>query len=252
MQPLRVMTFNIRYETPNDGPNNWPFRRDAAFAVVRNFAPHILGLQEAQAHMLDQFLAAFPAYRYIGIGRDDGVREGDFAAILYDPSRLSLQDSGTFWFSSTPDVPSRHPECFHVRICTWGFFHDSEGRDIAVYNLHLDHESQNARVEAVQQLIPTIDPERPPIIMGDFNAEETNPCIEDMRRAGYRDTFRVAHPDERQACTYHEYGRPDLADKIDYIWVDHRWKVEDAAIATGQVYGAWPSDHYPVTATLSE
>ena len=244
------MTFNIRYGTPDDGPNNWPYRREAAFAVVRNFAPDVLGLQEAQDYMLDEFLAACPNYRHIGIGRDDGIREGDFAAILYDPSRLTVEDSGTFWFSSTPDVPSRHPECFHRRICTWGLFHDADGSRFAIYNLHLDHESQNAREEAVQQLLPTINRTVPSVVMGDFNAEESNPCIADMRAGAFRDTFRVVHPAASQVCTYHAYGSPEFTDKIDYIWVDSRWQVDQAGIVLGKVDGAWPSDHYPVTATL--
>ncbi len=244
------MTFNVRYGTPDDGENNWPYRRKAAFAAIRNFAPDVVGLQEAQDYMLDEFLAALPEYRHVGIGRDDGIREGDFAAILYNPERFVMEGTGTFWFSSTPDVPSRHPECFHRRICTWVTLNDG-GRRFNVYNLHLDHESQNARVEAVDQLIPTIDRTLPAIVMGDFNAEESNACIEAMRSAGYRDTFRIVHPETLEVCTYHAYGSPAHTDKIDYIWVDDRWSATDASIVTGRIDGAWPSDHYPVTATLA-
>src|SRR4051794_31366877 len=117
MDPLRVMSFNVRYGTADDGPHSWPFRRQAALAVVRSFQPHLLGLQEALAFQIEEFLEAFPGYASVGVGRDDGAREGEFAPILYDTSRLSLLDSGTFWFSVTPDQPgSRYPGCYHPRI----------------------------------------------------------------------------------------------------------------------------------------
>lgn len=244
------MSFNIRYGTPDDGPNNWPYRTQAAFAAVRRFNPDILGLQEAQDYMLDEFLAEFPNYRHLGIGRDDGVREGDFAAILYNPDRFTVLETGTFWFSSTPDRPSFHPECHCRRICTWGYFEDRNGSRFAIYNLHLDHESQNARVEAVHQLLPTINPDLPGIVMGDFNAEETNACVEYMRDGGFRDSYRLVHPEETSVSTFHAYGNPEFTDKIDYIWVDSRWTVQEAGIVTGQIDGAWPSDHYPITAVV--
>src|SRR4051794_26334693 len=110
MDPLRVMSFNVRYGTADDGPNSWPFRRHAALSVVEAFRPHLLALQESLAFQIEEF----EAYKAIGVGRDDGEKEGEFAAILYDASRLELLESGTFWFSDTPDVPgSRYPGCYH-------------------------------------------------------------------------------------------------------------------------------------------
>ena len=43
--PVRVMTFNIRYDTPNDKENAWPRRREAVAELIEFFAPDILGVQ---------------------------------------------------------------------------------------------------------------------------------------------------------------------------------------------------------------
>jgi endonuclease/exonuclease/phosphatase family metal-dependent hydrolase len=251
MGELRVMTFNIRYDTAEDGLNAWPYRKGAAFEAIRRFDPHVFGVQEAQDHQMVEFVDEFPEYGFVGIGRDDGVRAGDFAAIFYQRTRLVPIESDTFWFSATPTVPgSRHPECFHCRICTWARFEDRQGQSFVMYNLHLDHESQNAREEAVAQLIPVLRRDLPSIVTGDFNAGESNPAIQAMRAAGFIDSYRLIHPDEEEVSTFHAYGTPDHPDKIDYIWVDKNWKVLDAEIMRGQISGAWPSDHHPVTATL--
>ena len=39
---LRVMSFNIRYGTANDGDNNWTLRRDFLVETIRAFDPDLL------------------------------------------------------------------------------------------------------------------------------------------------------------------------------------------------------------------
>ena len=44
---LRIMSFNIRYGSANDGDNHWKNRKEMVFDVLRDHKPDIVGLQEA-------------------------------------------------------------------------------------------------------------------------------------------------------------------------------------------------------------
>jgi endonuclease/exonuclease/phosphatase family metal-dependent hydrolase len=126
--PLTIMTFNIRYGTANDGPNRWELRRDHLIQVVKTHDPDVIGLQEALHFQIDEMLAAMPDYRMVGVGRSDGGHGGEYAAILYRASRLSVRRTETFWFSDTPDiVKSNTWGAALERICTWALFDGTGG-----------------------------------------------------------------------------------------------------------------------------
>ena|SRR5579871_6012489 len=243
---IRVATFNLRYGTAEDGENHWSRRKSAALKMISTLEADVLGLQEVLHFQLQEVLEANTRYEAVGSARDDGISEGEHAPILYDPYRLELIESGTFWFSATPDVPgSRHDDCFHPRICTWARF-----KDFVVYNLHLDNESFRSRLESVAQLGRTIAKDSLPVIVtGDFNAGESEDSIQAMQTLGLRDTFRMLYANE-PAATFHGFGEHKNPDKIDYIWVSPKLEVTKAGIERQQIDGRWPSDHFPVTASI--
>ena len=137
--PLSLMSFNIRYGTADDGENRWTNRRDHVFQLIRERQPDLLGLQEALRFQIDEMLAAMPEYAMIGVGRDDGVKKGEHAAILYRQDRFQVSDSGTFWLSDTPEIAgSKSFGNKTTRICTWSRFVDKETRrGIYFYNVHI-------------------------------------------------------------------------------------------------------------------
>src|SRR5690606_38867142 len=49
---VRVMSFNIRYHNPADGPNAWPHRKDWVAEIIREHAD-VAGLQEVRKDQLD-------------------------------------------------------------------------------------------------------------------------------------------------------------------------------------------------------
>lgn len=53
MDPLRVLSYNVRVDTEEDGDDAWPHRRDEVAATLRYHAPDVLGLQEPLAHQFD-------------------------------------------------------------------------------------------------------------------------------------------------------------------------------------------------------
>jgi endonuclease/exonuclease/phosphatase family metal-dependent hydrolase len=275
---LKVMSFNIRYGTARDGDNAWELRRGAVVEVIEAFGAEVLGLQEALHFQLEELAAAMPRYERIGVGRDDGIEAGEYAAILIDRSRLEVLAQGTFWFSDTPDVPGSTSWGNDIpRICTWARLRDrASGRAFQVYNVHWDHISQPSRERSAELLMRTIarqvlsgedpsasDQPEPVIVTGDFNAGEANPAF--RRLLGVRsearevleaperallDTFRLLHPAARDVGTFNGFEGVTTGEKIDAILVSEEWEVVVAEIVRAAPEGRHPSDHFPVTATL--
>ncbi len=259
--PLTVMTFNIRYGTADDGPDRWERRRAPVFDVIRDAGPDIVALQEALRFQLDELRANLIGYQELGVGRDDGGTNGEYAAILYRVERFEVLAHGTFWFSETPGVPgsmgwgARLP-----RICTWARLLDRDsGRSLYIYNVHLDHEAQESRERSAALLVERIRgiPDRDPVIVaGDFNAGEDNSAMRiirgEDRTAGprLRDSYRVLYPDDAEAGTFNGFHGATSGPKIDGVFVSDGWSVEAAAIVRTSRGGRYPSDHFPVVATL--
>jgi len=275
---LKVMSFNIRYGTARDGDNAWPLRRGAVIEVIEAFGAEVLGLQEALHFQIEELVAAMPRYERIGVGRDDGIEAGEYAAILIDRSRLEVLAQGTFWFSDTPGVPGSASWGNDIpRICTWARLRDrASGHAFHVYNVHWDHISQPSRERSAELLMRTIarqalggedpsasDQPEPVIVTGDFNAGETNPAF--RRLLGERsearevveaperallDTFRLLYPAAGDVGTFNGFEGVITGEKIDAILVSEEWEVVAAEIVRAAPEGRYPSDHFPVTATL--
>ena len=267
---VRVMSFNIRYGTANDGRNHWKNRHEMVFDVLRNHRPDIVGLQEALGFQIEQIREAVGGYGLIGVAREDGANEGEYSAILYRLDRFDVDESGTFWFSDTPEVPgSSHWGNACVRICSWArFVEKKSGWAFYVFNLHLDHVSQPSREKSAVLLSLRLlarENKNPFILTGDFNTGENNPVIlylkgkvplrgsngdEKKSPVPVVDTFRVLHTDANEVGTFNGFKGNRKGDKIDYIFTLPDVKVLDAKILYDNVDGKFPSDHFPVWAAL--
>lgn len=257
--PVRVLSFNIRYGTARDGEHVWPNRREHVFATIRDHRPHLVGLQEALRFQLDEIASAVPGYRELGVGRDDGLTRGEYAAILVDTMRFSVLESGQFWFSDTPDVPgSKHWGNSITRLCTWTRLADRiTGDTIRVYNQHWDHESQPSREKSAAALLARIAADGrsmdPIVVMGDFNSDETNPAFQALvndTRVRLRDTFRDRYPGATIVGTFHAFRGDSTQGKIDAILASTHWTVVEAGIDRRRWGTLWASDHFAVSATL--
>jgi len=253
--PIQVMSFNIRYGTADDGGNSWRFRREFLLELIRRESPHILGLQEALRFQLDEIRSSLPQFAEAGSGRDDGHFGGEYAALLFDTTRFTLETQGTFWFSDTPSLPGSISWGNKIaRICTWARLYDRiDARMVDVYNLHLDHESQQSRYRSVQSLIDTIRRRPsvgPVLVVGDFNAGELNPALQLLRDYGFSDTYRAVHPHDSLVGTFNAFKGATQGDKIDYILTDTKAHVISAGILRDENGGKYPSDHFPVTARI--
>jgi endonuclease/exonuclease/phosphatase family metal-dependent hydrolase len=265
---LRVMTFNIRYGTANDGDNSWVKRKDTVCDVLRRHKPDVAGLQEALRFQIDYIRAELPQYAEIGVAREDGLVEGEYSCILYRSDRFGVGESGTFWFSDTPEVAGSNTwgnAC--VRICSWARLIETKtGNAFYAFNLHLDHVSQPSREKSAVLLSERIRKRRykdPFVVTGDFNVGEGNPVVKYLKgvsaidvgkgTAGTNpvpmlDTFRVLHPHNADVGTFNGFKGDRGGEKIDYVFVPPGTDVLDAQILYDDLDGRYPSDHFPVMA----
>lgn len=172
-EPIRVLSFNLRFDNPTDGPDRWKHRRTAVAAFIDGHAD-LAGLQEARRCPLGWLVRHLRAFRWVGVGRDDGRRKGEYAPIFYRRDRFERGDRGTFWMSTTPDSPgSRSWDSSRPRIATWVVLRErATGRELLHLNVHLDHKSAEARAEGAKLIRKRLGPlagDRPVILTGDFN-----------------------------------------------------------------------------------
>lgn len=256
---LKLMSFNVRFGTANDGPNHWRYRREMVFDVFERWDADIVGTQEALRFQLDEIRQRLPHYAEIGVARDNGRTAGEYSTILYRPDRFAVADAGTFWLSDTPDeVASITWGNSITRICTWArLVEHSTGLGVYVFNTHFDHVSQESRVLSARKIARRIAErpiDDPVVLIGDLNVGEDNEVLSFLTREndgpGLIDTFRVIHPDATQVGTFNAFrGRRD-GRKIDFILVEPETTTLEADIDFTEAGGRTPSDHYPVTATV--
>lgn len=257
---LRVLSFNIRYVNSGDtGVRTWLARRDQAAQVIREDKADLIGLQEAFRTMLDDIRVRVPGYEEVGVGREDGKEQGEYAAILVKKDRFEVLESGTFWLSDTPDVcASCSWKNVVTRICTWAKLRErATGKVLHFYNTHLDHESQEAREKGFALIVDHLAKRRngePFVITGDLNAAEDNPAFAHLKSGPLPlvDAWREKNPSVplAESGTMSVFtGRRDT-EKIDYIFIPAATRVIDSEIVHRNRDGIYPSDHYPVRATV--
>lgn len=256
MAPLRVISYNIRYNNPGDGINAWPERRARVAALLRFHDADLIGVQEALAGQIADLDAALPRHAWLGVGRDDGDTTGEYSAIFYRTDRLELLDEGTFWLSPTPSVPgSRGWDAAITRIATWARFRDLQSGTAFVHlNTHFDHVGTEARTESARLIVEwlgVVDGTTPVVVTGDFNAAPDSPPYEVLTTA-LRDA-RVASEQEPYGPggTFSSFDvtRP-LGPRIDYVFVRGPVQVVQQATLTESTEARYPSDHLPVLADL--
>lgn len=260
-QPLHVMTFNIRLNTPSDSHNAWPYRKDKVASQILFHGTHLLGVQEALHDQMVDLQQRLPRHKYLGVGRDDGRQAGEYSAIFYDTSRLQPLQSGTFWLSQTPEVPgSKSWDAAITRIVTWARFRDRvNNKEFFAFNTHFDHIGKEARRESARLLLNRIHQMAgtlPVVLTGDFNAKPTDEPIQVLTDATALIQVKDAKALSRQphygpTGTFTGFGaRERDDDPIDYIFIRNGVEVLQHATLSQSWQGRFASDHFPVFATV--
>lgn len=116
---FKIMTFNVRIDVPVDKENGWPYRKQAISEYIKKELPVVLGIQEANQHMLDELMSFLPMYQFIGLPREEGT---EYSAILYLKTKAKCLKTDTIWLSDTPRRTSKFQESAFPRIATMGRF----------------------------------------------------------------------------------------------------------------------------------
>jgi endonuclease/exonuclease/phosphatase family metal-dependent hydrolase len=273
MVRCRVMTFNVRYDTADDGENAWPHRRAMVASVVRYHAPDVVGLQEPLAHQYAYLREHLPEYAWEGVGRVDGRSEGEHCPLGWQTRRTTVEDHGTVWLSETPGAPgSSYDSARKPRLVTWTRLRIDD-RELVVCNTHFDHEGERARVRSARQLRTLVGdlggandgraegPTVPVVVLGDFNCtpgskpyrvlvDEDGGDGEATEGPPLTDAMAAAeHPHHGPTTTFERFrDGPDR--KIDYVFVAGGVAVRQHAVIADHWDGRPPSDHCPVVAEL--
>jgi len=255
---MSVMTYNIRYDNPDDGANAWSQRKAELANQISFHGPDILGIQEGLLHQVKYLDSALLDYRYVGQGRDDGRRKGEFCAIFFRHTRFEKLSEGTLWLSETPDRPSTGWDAALPRIATWVRLDDLEdGRSLVVINTHFDHQGEQARKESAKLLVTFVKSlerqgDAAVVLMGDFNASPDEEPIKQLDFSLFDSHDESLDPPFGPTGTWANWQVGNSLDRrIDYIWVNEGFTVEKYGVLTDHRNGRYYSDHLPVWVQLS-
>ena len=254
---LSVMTFNMRYDNPEDGQNNWRFRRERIAGVIKAQEVDVLGTQELLSNQFNDLSGLLTGYQGVGVGRLDGAESGEYCAVFFRKDRFTLLDSGTFWLSETPEVVgSLGWDGACERIATWVVLRDRDGRELFFIDTHLDHVGQVARDEGVSLLmkrIETLSGGRPVILTGDFNSEPGSSVVANVQKDGVlRDAKAIAAQRSGTDWSFSDFGQIPEAERplLDYIFVSGDIEAVRYEVLPDTFDGGYVSDHAPVMAVV--
>ncbi|KAI9678910.1 MAG: hypothetical protein M1829_001895 [Trizodia sp. TS-e1964] len=286
--PIRVLTHNIRYMTSRrvQGEATWlerlPLLAAELLHETRYNAEAFICLQEVLHQQLLDILSALnshsPAstWTHIGVGRDDGQKDGEYSPIIYRSDIWTLWDSKTTWLSPTPKVPSKGWDAGCRRILTTAVFqHGASGQRLVAMNTHLDNFGPVSRLESAKLILAEIkdllsSDENPVFLTGDFNSEASQEAylllndkasvFQDMRELVPKEA-RYGHEN-----TWTGFSKADWPEnRIDFIFLGPRekrqtppskqkvvgWEAQAYAVLESRFDdGVYSSDHRAVVGDL--
>jgi endonuclease/exonuclease/phosphatase family metal-dependent hydrolase len=261
--PLRVVTYNIRYDNPGDGPNVWANRKAAMVDYLKSTKADLIGLQEVLPQQRNYLAGELTDFALYSVGRDDGEK-GEATPILYREDRFELLDKGSFWLSTTPDKPgSKSWDSSLPRIASWVKLKDkTSGRSLLFANTHFDHRGSEARLESAKLMIRQLaelagsgEKALPVLLTGDFNctakqapyAALTGSEAGEAKLLDAQLISQKPHTGGDSTSNAFEALRPGA--KIDFIFV-RGFGVNSHQIDDPRVSGRFVSDHQPVMAEI--
>ena len=246
---VKLMTYNIRFDTKEDGINQWNYRKKGLIALIKKLNPDILGIQEGLPNQISYLSKQLDAYSLIGEGRE-GENDGEYCAIYYKNKKFKLEKGETFWLSETPEIPSIGWDAALKRIATVGVFKSlNSNRKLVVYNSHFDHIGKIAREKSVDVILNHIEGneylKNELAFMGDLNSTPNELSIKLIKEV-FDDSFEK-FAIKKPYGTYNGFdSKSDLSKRIDYIFTKNMSISKYERISEKLPNGLWPSDHFPV------
>ena len=255
IKTIKIMTYNIRVETKEDGINEWSKRKKGLVSLIKKSNPDILGIQEGLPNQILYLSKHLDEYSMIGEGRD-GKDDGEYSAIYYKNKKLRLEKDETFWLSETPQKPTIGWDAALNRIATVGVFTTlNSNKKLVVYNSHFDHIGKIAREKSVNVIINHIKLndyfKNAIVVMGDFNSVSSETPIK-LLKENLDDSFNKIDQ-KRPFGTFNGFDlKSKLTRRIDYIFTKNIDVYKYKHISEKLPNGHWPSDHLPIFITINE
>jgi endonuclease/exonuclease/phosphatase family metal-dependent hydrolase len=233
-EKLKVLSFNLRYNNPNDGENSWPNRSERVKNFLWSESADIIGFQEVLHNEVVEL---------------DGETKGEYSPIYFRANRFTLVKSKTVWLSETPKKPSKGWDAACERIATFALLFDEELKDtLLVVNSHWDHVGVVARQESAKLILNEIEAFtsiQNIIFMGDLNCAPEDLALKKLR-AEFSDAGMGASSKVGTFNNFERAANPN-APRIDYVFYKlknlgfHSYKVGNTDVAEPLL-----SDHFPI------
>jgi endonuclease/exonuclease/phosphatase family metal-dependent hydrolase len=256
---INVMSFNIRgtRDSRFDGLNAWENRRNLNIATIQNYAPDVLGFQEAQQGNIEAYatsLSDYSSFHGLAASRQEG---SEYTPIYWKTSRFELVESGQFYLSASPDKETLGWESSLIRVAAWLKLRElASNETFFVLNTHFPHEedlheTRNHCAKLIIEQVKRLAGDLPMIVMGDFNATPDSAAYHSFLEAGFSDSYADSSP--VRANTFHNFEGEKysvVGRHIDWILTQGFSTVASQVIRDAEP-PFFPSDHYPVLASLA-
>ena len=246
---FKIATYNLRCNTKHDQINMFDIRKGLVLDKIMKESPDIIGFQEMLPQMHEFLKRHLTGYTIVGRSRGADYND-EHVDIAFKNDTIELFGLDFFWLSPTPYVPgSRYlvqSPC--PRITTSGMFkHKDIATPFRVYNTHLDHVGEPARVLGMTQILDKIARdnkkiELPVFLTGDMNAVPDSETI--RMAANYLVDITTSIPE-----SFHGFNEK-YSGKIDYIFTDTETAKVPHTVKSWHecTFGVYLSDHDPISA----
>ncbi|KAI1413190.1 Endonuclease/exonuclease/phosphatase [Hypoxylon sp. FL1857] len=273
-QPLRIVSFNIRYAATSLDKNEkpWSDRRtglinqlkDVTTNATDSGAISVLGLQEVLDAQLSDIKSGLGSeWTHYGFGRDDGEKKGEYNPIIYRTDVLKLVYSEQKWLSPTPDKVSFGWGAGSRRVSVIGVFEDIKtGKRFIHANTHLDNVSSQARSEGIKVVlsrIQAVQEQYGPLgvtLTGDFNSEPDGDAYSTLEDTGYLTELWNSGATRlgTNELTYTGFSTTGKT-RIDFVWFgptsENWYSAQQFEFLNHYIDGVFISDHRAVVADLT-
>lgn len=245
---IKMMSYNLRCISPTDwGKKAWFYRANLVIDDIENEKPGIIGFQESTKWHYKYLVDTLKGYDSVIEYRDEAFNS-EGCPIFYNTSLYELVDKGSFWLSETPEVMSKSWGAQYNRVCSYVILTDkASGEDFVVFNTHLSHVSDEARINGIKVVLDKIAEfgSLPSVIMGDFNALEGSETYNSVTE-NFLDAKKVAEKTS-DSHTYQNWGNPEKFQRIDYFMVSKTgFKINSYDVLSAVHDGVYSSDHCPI------
>lgn len=258
-QELKVMSYNIRVGSVNDGENNWEIRKNKVADLMNYYDADFIGMQETQKFQMDFLLEQLPKYNSVGKPRTNGDN-GEYSNIFYKINKFELIEQNTFWLSETPDSISKGWDGAYHRNATYALFKlKNSEKFIWVFNTHFDNAGSIARMESARLIIKKIEEisklrNCDLVFMGDLNSEPDSEPVKYLSQNLVETRSNCLTKPYGNSATWNGFDFQKKSERqIDFIFAGKSNKLLITKFITiDDFYDfKYPSDHFPIMVTFS-